>query len=128
MPNVTYGYGIAVMHDSPLSAADLAKQLAVVLLAVLAEAYLARRESRWPGLLLPMAAFLRALGSILIYGVLPLELMAQLKLTTGALVQMFLQRNLPTLGLLAVYTACRKYRRRKQRRGQELDKMNIDDL
>ena len=85
---------------------------------VLLEIFLARRESKWPGLVLPvltllyslaMACNVAAVGDTFPWGTL-----------LGTLVV----GNIPTVVLLAIYVACRE----KQRKRSELDKMEIDDL
>ena len=85
---------------------------------VLLEIFLARRESKWPGLVLPvltllyslaMACNVAAVGDTFPWGTL---------LGTLAV------GNIPTVVLLAIYVACRE----KQRKRSELDKMEIDDL
>lgn len=92
--------------------------------ASLAEIWLARREKRWPGLVLPGLAFLRGMAkTILFYAACEPSSMA-----LGAAVLEFVLDNIPTAVLLAVYAACREYRGRKRRRAQELDRTRIDDL
>lgn len=85
---------------------------------VLLEIFLARREPKWPGLVLPvltllyslaMACNVAAVGDTFPWGTL---------LGTLAV------GNIPTVVLLAIYVACRE----KQRKRSELDKMEIDDL
>lgn len=103
---------------------DLPRWTLILAAASLAEIWLARREKRWPGLLLPGAFFLRALAkAVLFYAACEPSGMA-----LGSAVLEFVLYNVPTALLLAVYTACREYRKRKQRRAQELDRMHIDDL
>ena len=85
------------------------------------QAALARMESRWPGLVLPLITFLRSvLAPIGMVG-------AAGGLTVGFVLQvllMWLLSNIPTAVLLAIYFACRT----RQRRKKQLDKMNIQDL
>lgn len=95
--------------------------LALLVGIVLLQIFLSRRESRWPGLVLPILFFLFSL-------VYPLNMAFLPDMSTGQLiVQLVLVlvfANIPTFILLAIYFACReKYRRKKQ-----LDKMNIQDL
>lgn len=88
---------------------------------IMLQIFLSKRESKWPGLVLPMISFL--------FGLLyPLNMMAPPEgVTAGFVVQMiivWLIGNIPTFVLLAIYFGCRdKYRKNKQ-----LDKMNIQDL
>ena len=93
--------------------------LVFVVGGILLQIFLSRRESRWPGLVLPAISFL--------WSLLYLFNLAD----TGSLVQNVLMAlltllltNLPTLVLLAIYWAVREKRRKRS----ELDKMNIDDL
>ncbi len=92
----------------------------LVLLAgvILLQIYLSKRESKWPGLVLPIISFL-------ISFIYPLNMAIP---SVGgffvALLLGWLIVNIPTYVLLAIYFACRgKYRKRKQ-----LNKMNIQDL
>ena len=97
--------------------------LAVLLLAgiVCLQIFLSKRESKWPGLVLPILAFL--LG--LLY---PLNMIAPSEGTTVSfIIEMLIVwfiGNIPTIILLAIYFGCRG----KQRRIKQLDKMNIQDL
>ena len=95
----------------------------LVLLAgvILLQIYLSKRESKWPGLVLPIIAFL--------FGLLyPLNMIAPSEgVNVGFIFKMilvWLLGNIPTFVLLAIYFACRG----KQRRNKQLDKMNIQDL
>jgi len=80
--------------------------------------FLSRRESRWPGLLLPGLTFLYSLVmvcSVAAYdGGFP----------WGPVLACLVTGNIPTVILLAIYWACRE----KFRKKSELDKMQIDDL
>lgn len=97
--------------------------LFLILLAgvILLQIFLSKRESRWPGLVLPILCFL--------YGLLyPLNMVAPSDgISAGFVLQMifvWLLGNIPTIVLLVIYFVCReKFRRRKQ-----VDKMNIQDL
>lgn len=103
---------------------DLPLWMLILAAASLAEIWLARREKRWPGLILPGVFFLRAaVEAVLFYAACEPSGMA-----LGSAVLEFVLRNLPTALLLTVYAACREYRKRKQRRARELDRMHIDDL
>lgn len=95
--------------------------LALLVGIVLLQIFLSRRESRWPGLVLPILFFLFSL-------MYPLNAVFLPGMSTGQLVLqivlIWLAANIPTYILLAIYFACReKYRRKKQ-----LEKMNIQDL
>ena len=83
--------------------------------------FLSKRESRWPGLVLPVLAFL--------FGLLfPLNMIAPDEgITVSFIIQMLIVwfiGNIPTIILLAIYYGCRG----KQRSNKQLDKMNIQDL
>ena len=93
--------------------------LVVLVGGVLLQIFLSRRESRWPGLVLPLLTFL--LSMLLVLNVMDTGSVSQnvlLVLTT------LLLGNIPTLILLAIYWAAREKRRVKS----QLDKMNINDL
>ena len=97
--------------------------LAVLVIAgiVCLQIFLSKRESRWPGLVLPVLAFL--------FGLLfPLNMIAPDEgITVSFIIQMLIVwfiGNIPTIILLAIYYGCRG----KQRRNKQLDKMNIQDL
>ncbi|MBU5628025.1 hypothetical protein KQI82_14020 [Oscillibacter sp. MSJ-2] len=86
---------------------------------ILLQVFLSRRESRWPGLILPGISFLWSLVYLL--NLMPGESPLQ-----TALMALFtaLLSNIPTFVLLAVYFACRERRRKKD----AVEKMNIQDL
>lgn len=88
---------------------------------VLLQVWLSRREGRWPGLVLPVLAFLGSLACPL-FMLVPAD-----GVTVGFVVQMvlvWLLANIPTAVLLAIYFACREKRRRKK----QLERMNMQDL
>ena len=83
--------------------------------------FLSKSEKKWPGLVLPILAFL--------FGLLyPLNMVVPSEgINVGFIIQMiivWLMGNIPTIILLAIYFGCRG----KQRRNKQLDKMNIQDL
>ena len=92
----------------------MALQVAVILLQI----FLSKRESRWPGLLLPLVTFLyslvMALSAVAYNGGIP----------WGPILASLVLGNIPTVILLAIYAACRE----RFRKRSELDKMNIKDL
>lgn len=103
--------------------------LAFGLLAVFLELWLACRKSWRPGLLLPAASFLWALGSFLMcYDAALAQLLERLGVSAAMVLLVFLRNNLLTLVLLAVYAVCRWLRRRRRRRTRELDKTRVEDL
>ena len=85
------------------------------------QAALARMESRWPGLVLPLITFLRSvltpIGMVGSAGGPTADFVLQVLL-------MGLLSNIPPAVLLAIYFACRT----RQRRKKQLEKMNIQDL
>lgn len=93
----------------------------LVLLAggILLQVFLSRRESRWPGLVLPGICVLFSLIAVLSVAAIgsPAE-------TGAALLMTLILYNIPTLVLLAVYAACRSGRKKMG----EIEKMNISDL
>ena len=97
--------------------------LAVLVIAgiVCLQIFLSKRESKWPGLVLPILAFM--------FGLLyPLNMVAPAEgVTVSFIMQMILvwiMGNIPTIILLAIYFGCRG----KQKRNKQLTKMTIQDL
>jgi len=123
----------------------------IILLAVCAgviwlQIFLSKRESRWPGLILPGISFLASL-----IGVIGIAALSAVRTTTstqlftenGVVVEqfstwitgspasvvwtvlyVFLLCNIPTGVLLAVYAACRS----KRKKLRDLGKMSVQDL
>ncbi len=88
---------------------------------VLLQIFLSKRESKWPGLVLPILSFL--------FGLLyPLNMiMPSGGVTIGFVFQMivvWLLGNIPTFIFFAIYFGCRE----KFRKNKQLNKMNIQDL
>lgn len=81
--------------------------------------FLSKRESRWPGLVLPLLTFLCAV-------LLALNLRDTGSVSQNVLTVLvtLLVGNIPTLVLLAIYWAARE----KRRVESQMDKMRIDDL
>ena len=95
--------------------------LLIIVGIILLQVFLSKRESKWPGLVLPIITFL--------FGLLyPLNMAVPSEgATAGFLFQMifvWVLGNIPTIVFLAIYFGCRG----KQRRNKQLDKMNIQDL
>lgn len=88
---------------------------------LLLQIFLSRRESRWPGLVLPLFAFLTSL-------IYPLSMAAPMDGGTAGFIAsvllVWLLGNLPTAILLAVYFSCRG----KERQRKEMEKLNLQDL
>ena len=85
---------------------------------VVLQVFLSKRESKWPGLILPLLSFLyslvMALSAVAYNGGIP----------WGPILASLILGNIPTVILLAIYFACRE----KFRKRSELDKMQINDL
>ena len=81
--------------------------------------FLSKRESRWPGLVLPLLTFLWSLLG-------PLNVVDTGSVSQNVLMVLvtLLAGNIPTLILLAIYWAVREKRRVKD----QIDKMKIDEL
>ena len=93
--------------------------LAALVGGIFLQIFLSRRESRWPGLVLPLLTFLLSLLNVLnIADTGSVSENVLLVLVT------VLIGNIPTLVLLAIYFACRG----KFRRKREMDRMNAQDL
>ena len=86
---------------------------------ILLQIFLSKRESKWPGLVLPAITFL---CSVLM--MLNVTAMETARAVIAALLSAFIMGNIPTLILLAIYFACRG----KQKARSEMDKMLIKDL
>ena len=89
---------------------------------VLLQIFLSRRESRWPGLILPLLTLLSSL-------LLPLNVMDTGSASQNILLMLvtLLAGNIPTLILLAIYWAARKkYRVREQM--EKMGKQDINEL
>ena len=93
--------------------------LAALVGGIFLQIFLSRRESRWPGLVLPLLTFLLSLLNVLnIADTGSVSENVLLVLVT------VLIGNIPTLVLLAIYWAAREKRRIRA----QMDKINIDDL
>lgn len=97
--------------------------IVVLAICIALEAYLAKRKSRWPGLVMPLLALFPALF------VLPNLLMNALSVAENGLQALLsllamLLLFVPTLVLLAVYWFCRRSRKRRE----DVEKMKIQDL
>ena len=92
--------------------------LVLVVGGILLQIFLSRRQSRWPGLVLPGLTFLYSLlmvlGAVAFNGEIP----------WGPILACLLLGNIPTIVLLAIYWAARE----KFRVQSQMDKMKINDL
>ena len=92
--------------------------LVLVVGGILLQIFLSRRQSRWPGLVLPGLTFLYSLlmvlGAVAFNGEFP----------WGPILACLLLGNIPTIVLLAIYWAARE----KFRVQSQMDKMKINDL
>lgn len=86
---------------------------------ILLQIFLSKRESKWPGLVLPVIIFL---WSVLM--VLNVTAMESTRAAIAAVLSVLIAGNIPALILLAVYFTCRS----KIRRKSEVEKMHISDL
>ena len=93
--------------------------LVILVGGILLQIFLSKRESRWPGLVLPLLTFLWSLLG-------PLNVMDTGSVSRNVLLVLvtLLAGNIPTLVLLAIYWAARDKRRVKD----QIDKMKIDEL
>ncbi len=100
----------------------LAVLLVLVVGGVCLQIFLSRRNSRWPGLVLPLLTFVSAL--------LPVVNIVDTGSVSGnvlAVLAVILAGNIPTLVLLAIYWAAReKLRTRIQM--EKMGKMDIGEL
>lgn len=98
---------------------SLGIMLALTVGGVFLQRFLSKRESRWPGLVLPLLTFLVAILQVL-------NIMDTGSTSRNVLMVLvtLLVGNIPTLVLLAIYWAVREKRRVKD----QIDKMHIDDL
>ena len=93
--------------------------LAALVGGIFLQIFLSRRESRWPGLVLPLLTFLLSLLNVLnIADTGSVSENVLLVLVT------VLIGNIPTLVLLAIYWAAREKRRIRA----QMDKMTLDGL
>lgn len=93
---------------------------------VLLQIFLSRRESRWPGLVLPSLTFLLSLCvsvGLALFMVVPTQDSGLGTVVIPSLL-VFILYNIPTCILLAIYYACRE----NHCRSKQLEKMNIQDL
>jgi len=86
---------------------------------ILLQIFLSKRESKWPGLVLPAITFLY---SVLM--VLNVTAMETARAVIASVLSVFIMGNIPTLILLAIYAACRGGQKKKS----EVHKMQIEDL
>lgn len=86
---------------------------------ILLQIFLSKRESKWPGLVLPAITFLY---SVLM--VLNVTAMESARAVIAAVLSVLIAGNIPTLILLAIYFSCRG----KVRQKNEVEKMHINDL
>ena len=95
--------------------------LVFTVLGCVLEVFLARRESIWPGLALPILAGLYAVVMVLSYTAAPDTPWNQV---LGGVLAVFLVSGIPAFLLLMVFFICRSGRSRKK----QLEKMNVQDL
>ena len=93
--------------------------LALLAGTILLQMFLSKRESKWPGLVLPTITFLWSLLMVL-----NVTAMETIRAVIASVLSVLLAGNIPTLILLAIYFSCRGKRRKKS----EVEKMQINDL
>lgn len=103
--------------------------LVLLLAAVIAlQVFLSRRKAWWPGLVLPALEVIYSIFAIVSAIAGYYEVYGQGVPVTASLIGdtflAFLQCNIFTLVMLAIYFVCRHGEKRKK----QLDKMNIQDL
>ena len=100
--------------------------MAVLLLfgvgGILLQIFLSRRESRWPGLVLPLLSFLWAV--LMVLNVADTGSVSQNVLTV---LVTLLTGNIPTLVLVAVYWAAREKRRVREQM-EKMERRDLEDL
>lgn len=97
--------------------------LALIAAVCALEVFLAKRKSRWPGLVMPVLALFPALfvlPNLLTNALSVAENGLQALLSLLAMLLLFV----PALVLLAVYWFCRRRRKRRE----DVEKMKIQDL
>lgn len=95
--------------------------LVLVVGGILLQIFLSRRQSRWPGLVLPGLTFLYSL--LMVLGVAAFDTLGG-GFPWGPILACLIWGNIPTLVLLAIYWAARE----KFRVQSQMDKMKINDL
>lgn len=104
---------------SRLIVVSLIVLLVFVVGGILLQIFLSRRESRWPGLVLPLLTFLCSL-----LGPLNAADTGSVSRNILLVVVTLLAGNIPTMVLLAVYWAARE----KLRVGKQMEKMGKQDI
>jgi len=92
-----------------------------IIVIILLQLFLSKREPWWPGLVLPFVSLLVSVLFVLNMVIPPDTSAGAFAVTSGIA---FLLYNVGTLVLLAIYFACRRSKRRKR----QIEKMNIQDL
>ncbi len=94
--------------------------LVVLIIVVVAQVFLSRTKSRFPGLIMPVISFMfslvASLGNVIYSG---LDIAFVL-----TVLMVFIIYNIPTVIFLGIYFSCRA----KLKKNSQLTKMNIQDL
>ena len=115
--------------------------LAVCAGVILLQIFLSKKESKWPGLILPIVSFGISLMAVLAILLFTVHTGTTTNMVDGEIIEqtvefasraviiiqainVFVLFNIPTVVLLIIYAACRG----KQKRQRDLDKMNVQDL
>ncbi|WP_010277852.1 hypothetical protein [Paenibacillus senegalensis] len=101
--------------------ANLLITLIIIAAVTWLQIFLSKKESKWPGLVLPSISFIYSLLTVLLIAVD--DKMSAWEVF-GLIASTFFIANIPTIILLAVYWGCRE----KIRQNKALEKMNIQDL
>lgn len=112
----------------------------IVAAVILLQIHLSKKESKWPGLILPIISFLNALFVVLSLATYHSSVSTEVNGIEGsvsvvaestagmnlfvAMAAVFVVSNIPTMILLVIYSFNRKHRQSKI----QLDKMTIQDL
>ena len=116
-----FGGALTVATKMNIPGVIIASTAGSLIGAIVLQIFLSRRESPWPGLVLPGTSLLLSLIPLLNVAALPGAGAGDI---LTALLLVFVLYNIPTLVLVAIYFACRaKFRRRR-----EMDRMNAQDL
>lgn len=94
--------------------------IVLMVLAVVLQMYLSRKPARWPGLVLPIIAFLFSL----LYLLNMADFGGDREALIAQMLIVWLIANVPTLILLAIYFAARC----RLRRAREFDRMHAQDI
>lgn len=124
------GVGIWPAFSLTVDFHDLPLVLAVGAVLMIAQVFLSRRRTWWPGLILPGVWFLGTLAGLIVQAARAREAgWGRMGGIAGPVAAALAIENLPALLLLAVFVVCRLLRRRKRQNMQrQLRKTRIEDM